>query len=179
MKNPAIEYVNINAAERTELVNDGLLPMPLGRASLGGYVYRGSAIRGLFGKFVNGDFGQETLNGQLYVATDPGGGSLPWPLERGFIFDKASETKAGFVKAIGQDGNGELYALTGEFDEFGQIDGRVFKIVDASITDDAPTNSTAPPTNSTAPRNNSTSAAGKHMVSWASLVTAAVIVFAM
>jgi hypothetical protein len=144
---PVIEYVNNNAAERDTakaLVEAGLLAAPQGRASLGGSVYRGTEINWLQGKFVNGDFAVNQLDGQIQIATDPGDGSLPWPLEVGFVFDPLSEDTAGFVKAIGEDSSGELYAITGEFDEFFQIDGRVYKIVDASVADDAPAVQTSP-----------------------------------
>lgn len=120
------------------LIDAGLLAEPLGRASLGGYVYRGTAIPGLVGKFVNGDFAAQELDGQILVATDTGNKTLPWSLTRGFVFDRSSEINAGYVKAIGEDAFGELYAMTGEFDGVEQIDGRVFKIVDASITADNP-----------------------------------------
>jgi len=109
MKDPAIQYVNNNAAERPEaeaLVEAGLIGQPFGRASLGGSIYRGEAIPWLFGKFANGDFAVEQLNGQVLIGTDPGDGSLPWPLERGLVLDKSDEIKAGFVKAIGEDERG-------------------------------------------------------------------------
>jgi hypothetical protein len=144
---PVIEYVNNNAAERDTakaLVEAGRLAAPQGRASLGGSVYRGTEISWLKGKFVNGDFAVNQLDGQIQIATDPGDGTVPWPLEVGFVFDPLSEDTAGFVKAIGEDSSGELYAITGEFDQFFQIDGRVYKIVDASVADDAPAPAAAP-----------------------------------
>ena len=36
----------------------------------------------------------------------------------------------------------ELYIISGEFDEFGQIDGRIFLIVDSTLTDDSGANGT-------------------------------------
>lgn len=172
MRDPVIEYVNDNAGEKPvaqALVAAGLLAKPLGRASLGGYVYRGSAIPWLVGKFVNGDFAVNQLDGQLLIATDPGNGSIPWPLERSYVFDKASSTKAGFLKTIGEGADGELYAITGEFDAFMQIDGRVFKIIDGStpsVTNDKPASSpvTSPSSPVASNSTGKTSAAGKHVV---------------
>jgi hypothetical protein len=172
MKNPAIEYVNDNAAEQPvakALVTAGLLANPLGRASLGGYIYRGSAIPWLFEKFVNGDFAVDQLDGQLLIVTDPGDGSTPWPIERGYVFDKASLTKAGFLKTIGEDADGELYAITGEFDAFNQIDGRVFKIIAAKTAGVANDTLTYPPFASppppgTSPTESNTSAASNRLV---------------
>jgi hypothetical protein len=170
IKDPVIEYTNNAALTRPEavaLVEAGLIDPPLGRASLGGYMYRGSEIPWLVGKFVLGDFAADQIDGQILVATDPGDGSLPWPLERAFLFDAAESVKAGFMKTVAEDAFGELYAVTGGYDVEGQIDGRIFKIIAATVDEtQPPTTSPGSDTESTAPTpspNEDTSSATYHV----------------
>jgi hypothetical protein len=54
-----------------------------------------------------------------------------WKLRRAFVFDPSDPVKSGFMKGIGQDAGGELYAVTGNFTPTG-LEGRIWKIVDAS-----------------------------------------------
>ena len=121
--NPIVEYLNF-AVESPEsrLVGTGF-----GRASLGGHVYRGTAIPWLRGRFVQGDFALNLLDGQIMVAKRRPEGKL-WKLERAFVFDPQDPVKSGFLKSIGQDADGELYAITGNFTPTG-LQGRVWKIV--------------------------------------------------
>jgi hypothetical protein len=65
-----------------------------GRASLGGHNYRGKAIRWLRGRFVQGDFARNLLDGQILVAKPMPGGKL-WPLRRAFVFDPADPGEVG------------------------------------------------------------------------------------
>jgi hypothetical protein len=139
--NPIIEYVNLAANEYNEsaaLVEEGLIEEGFGRASLGGFEYRGSAIPWLYGKFVQGDFALDSLDGQIFVAEEQTTEGSLWSLERAYVFNATDPVYSGFVKSIGQDDEGELYAVTGAFTPTGLI-GRVFKIV--GITD---SNSTMP-----------------------------------
>jgi hypothetical protein len=55
----------------------------------------------------------------------------PWTLRRAFAFDPAHPVKSGFMKSIGEDAQGELYAITGNFTPTG-LAGRIWKIIDAS-----------------------------------------------
>ena len=54
-----------------------------------------------------------------------------WKLRRAFVFDPSDPVKSGFMKSIGQDAAGELYAVTGNFTPTG-LEGRIWKIIDAS-----------------------------------------------
>lgn len=121
--NPVIEYLNFAVEDpRSQFVGDGV-----GRASLGGHIYRGKAIRWLRGHFVQGDFAVNLLDGQILVAKPTPGRKL-WKLRRAFVFDPDDPVRSGFVKSIGQDAEGELYAITGNFTPTG-LEGRVWKIV--------------------------------------------------
>jgi hypothetical protein len=84
----------------------------------------------LRGRFVQGDFALNLLDGQILVAKEMPAGKL-WTLRRAFAFDPADPVKSGFLKGIGQDAAGELYAITGNFTPTG-VAGRIWKIVDAS-----------------------------------------------
>ena len=61
---PIIEYLNFAVQDpRSQVPGEGF-----GRASLGGHIYRGEAIKWLRGRFVQGDFAVGLLDGQILVA---------------------------------------------------------------------------------------------------------------
>jgi glucose/arabinose dehydrogenase len=123
---PIIEYLNFAVEDpRSQFPGRGF-----GRATVGGHIYRGEAIKWLRGRFVQGDFALNLLDGQILVAKRMPDGHL-WKLRRAFVFDPSDPVKSGFVKSIGQDAAGELYAITGNFTPTG-LEGRVWKIVAAS-----------------------------------------------
>jgi glucose/arabinose dehydrogenase len=124
---PIIEYLNFAVEENPQSRFPG---RGFGRASLGGHVYRGQDIKWLRGRFVQGDFALNFLDGQILEAKEMPGGKL-WKLRRAFVFDPSDPVKSGFMKSIGQDAQGELYAVTGNFTPTG-LAGRIWKIVDAS-----------------------------------------------
>jgi hypothetical protein len=92
----------------------------------GGFVYHGSAIPELTGKYVFGDFSSSffAADGRLFYA-DLGTGLIA-ELKIG-----ANDQDLGlYVKAFGRDADGELYLLAGtNLGPFG-TDGVVLKIVD-------------------------------------------------
>jgi glucose/arabinose dehydrogenase len=123
---PIIEYLNFAVEDpRSQFAGEGF-----GRASLGGHVYRGNAIKWLRGRFVQGDFALNLLDGQILVAKPMPQGKL-WTLRRAFVFEPSDPVRSGFMKSIGQDADGELYAITGNFTPTG-LEGRVWRIIDAS-----------------------------------------------
>lgn len=125
---PIIEYLNFAVEDpRSEVSGSGF-----GRASLGGHIYRGDAIKWLRGRFVQGDFAQGSLDGQILVAKQmPSVSGHLWKLRRAFVFDPSDPVRSGFMKSIGQDADGELYAITGNFTPTG-LEGKIWKIVDGS-----------------------------------------------
>ncbi len=92
-----------------------------GISVIGGFVYRGSAIPALAGKYVFGDFrGPETGSGRLFYSDLTSGiiqelrlGLNPRPL-------------GPVIKSFGEDSAGELYVVA---DFGGSTEGKVFKIV--------------------------------------------------
>jgi hypothetical protein len=102
-----------------------------GISVIGGYVYHGSAIPELEGKYVFGDFTNEgffTPGGRLFV------GDLDTGVIEELQIGLDDRDLGLFVKGFGQDADGELYVLAGTNlgpfrDDAGQGFGVVLKIV--------------------------------------------------
>ncbi len=102
----------------------------------GGYVYRGSAIPELVGKYVFGDFssGFFTPNGRIFYS-DLTTGEI-----NEFILSGGDAPLGTFVKGMGQDDDGELYLMVGtNLGPFvrssdGLPLGQVLKIIPASTS---------------------------------------------
>lgn len=102
-----------------------------GISIIGGFVYRGSAIPELVGKYVFGDFtntGFFTPGGRLFVG-DLGTGQI-----EELVLGLDNRALGMFVKGFGQDADGELYVLAGTNlgpfrDDAGQGYGVVLKII--------------------------------------------------
>ena len=112
----------------------GSPPLPqFGISCTGGYVYRGSAIPSLAGKYVFGDFSTSfsSPNGAMLglEETSPG----VWALSSLDIL--GSNPIGSFIQGFGQDESGELYVLTRQTlpvsqpDATGFPSGRIYKIV--------------------------------------------------
>jgi glucose/arabinose dehydrogenase len=118
---PIVEYPHNDPA-------DG----PRGIAVIGGYVYRGDAVPGLFGRYVFGDFTRDfsSPDGSLFVAQRQDDGT--WTMSE-FMIDGTDNGRLGrFVFGMGQDNAGEIYVLTS--DHFGPIGetGQVHRLVPAT-----------------------------------------------
>lgn len=98
-----------------------------GLSVVGGYVYRGSEMPELQGKYIFGDFSSDffTPSGRLFAGD----------LETGEILELLSGDEIGmFIKGIGRDADGELYVLAGTNlgpfrDANGVGYGGVFKLI--------------------------------------------------
>ena len=103
INDPIIEYLNFAVEDpRSQVPGPGF-----GRASVGGHIYRGDAIKWLRGRFVQGDFAIDLLDGQILAAQRMPRGHL-WKLRRAFVFDPSDPVKSGFMKGIGQDADVRL-----------------------------------------------------------------------
>ncbi len=98
----------------------------LGRSVTCGYVYRGSAIPGLAGTFVYGDF----VSGRFWSLRWDGS-SVTQLVERTAQFDPAGAGTIARPASFGEDAQGEIYVCD-------YSDGEVYRIV--------PSNDAAPPT---------------------------------
>lgn len=115
-----------------------------GETVIGGFVYRGSALPELEGKYIFADFGRQISAGQAptparLFAGDPATGGLE-ELQISFFGEQllVEDGDGGvesrqFIMSIGQDLNGELYLVVGDDPQFMGTapvpDGRILKIV--------------------------------------------------
>src|SRR5690606_29968542 len=95
---------------------------------IGGHVYRGTAIRGLAGRYVFGTFSQTptTPDGELYVAHQRPSGL--WPVEELSLAGSPDDV-GYFLKGFGQDRQGEIYMTVSEVVGPTGNTGRVLKLV--------------------------------------------------
>ena len=99
----------------------------------GGYVYRGTALPGLAGDYIYGDWGRiwGVPGGTLLVAHRPTDPKSEWTVEP---LELASPAKlGGYVVAFGQDDSGEIYVMTNGNIGLTPGKGRVWKLVAPSV----------------------------------------------
>ncbi|MFO7265921.1 MAG: PQQ-dependent sugar dehydrogenase [Limnochordales bacterium] len=110
-----------------EYRNRGSSPDGVGVSVIGGYVYRGSAIPELYGRYVFADWSRAFNRGAgvIMTAERPAEPGAMWPWQ---IVMELEE----FILGLGEDADGELYVLTTE--QTGPVGntGKVYKIVPAS-----------------------------------------------
>jgi glucose/arabinose dehydrogenase len=117
---PIVEYANWSAKRAEAKVE----AEPMGTACVGGFVYRGTALPGLYGKLIVGDFSSriEKPSGQLFVASPPPSSGALWPLEPLMQMDVR-------LHSLGEDAEGELYLLTTALGIPVGNTGKVWKLV--------------------------------------------------
>lgn len=110
-----IEYPNANQ------------PGGIGAVVIGGYVYRGQALPGLFGRYVFGEWNRAGTDGDgiIFVATEKPGS--PWEFHE--IEVAGSRTVGAYVLAFGEDAERELYILTSKSRGPAGKTGRVYRLV--------------------------------------------------
>ena len=79
IRDPVVEYANWSV-KRPEVK---VAVEPLGTATVGGFIYRGSALPVFYRRIVFGDFSTvlERPSGQAFVATPPNSRNTLWPVE--------------------------------------------------------------------------------------------------
>jgi len=101
---------------------------PRGVSVIGGYVYRGSELPDLAGRYVFGDFSRGLgADGSILLATESDGST--WTLGEAAIAGESNGRVGRYVLGMGEDSAGELFVLTQ--DNLGPTgsSGKVFKIV--------------------------------------------------
>jgi len=118
---PIIEYENAN------------LPGGVGRAVVGGYVYRGGSLPAFAGRYVFGDWSMSfsVPDGTLFVATRPHVEGTMWSFEELEVATTDDGRVGEFILALGQDIEGELYVLTSESPGPTGTTGKVYRMVPA------------------------------------------------
>lgn len=104
----------------------------LGLVVVGGAVYRGSALPGLDGHYIFGQWSTSFANGDgsLFVAT-PGATDGLWSMRDLPVTTTADGRLGAYLLALGQDAAGEVYVLTTDTAGPSGNTGRVYRIVPA------------------------------------------------
>lgn len=131
---PIAQYAHVGVT-----VGAPALPQ-IGASIIGGFVYRGTAIPALQGKYVFGDYSQSiaTANGTLLGIEETSPGSGVWNFSSLVIAGGNPLTTR--VYAFGRDEAGELYVATKitrgpfELDTNGKPTGGIYKIVQAQVS---------------------------------------------
>lgn len=115
LTDPVIEYAHQS--------NGGL-----GLVVVGGYVYRGDALRQLRGRYVFGDWsrGFATPDGTLFVASPRGTGL--WPMQELSVAGNPGGRLGHYLLGFGQDEDGEVYVLTTNLAGPSGTTGRVYRL---------------------------------------------------
>jgi hypothetical protein len=121
LRSPIIEFKNSN-------VQDGL-----SRAVIGGYVYRGSSMPILYGRYVFGGWSTTgKADGALFVATPPPEDGVLWPMGEIQVATGTNNRLKEYVLSFGEDPNNELYVLTSEKAGPSEETGKVYRMVPSS-----------------------------------------------
>jgi glucose/arabinose dehydrogenase len=96
-----------------------------GQAVIGGYVYRGSDVENLEGRYIFGDL-TDGKSGRLF-ASNPDGSNTPRMIQELKVADSKSGKLNESILSFGRDEEGELYILTTSFSEGS---GKVYRIFD-------------------------------------------------
>lgn len=120
---PILEYKNFKAHRNAADAK--------GISVTGGYVYRGSAIPSLKGKYVFADWSQNWAfpMGVLFVATPPEGNGKRWNMEYLSLANHPDGKLKDYIVAFGEDREGELYVLTNHRNSVAGKDGKVYKLI--------------------------------------------------
>ncbi|MCP1716220.1 glucose/arabinose dehydrogenase/plastocyanin [Methanocalculus alkaliphilus] len=115
---PIIEYPNANQ------------PGGLGAVVVGGYIYRGSSMPELYGRYIFAEWNRVDASGDgiLFVATPPQDGHATGMWEFSELEIVPDGTVGAYILALGQDANHELYVLTSENRGPEGETGRVYRI---------------------------------------------------
>jgi glucose/arabinose dehydrogenase len=117
---PIIEYPHADAQGN-----------PVGIAVIGGYVYRGTAIQGLVGSYVFGDFSTsfQQADGSVFAAEEDTLGA--WTMRELTIAGHSSGRIDEFIRGFGVDGGGGLYVFTSDLLAPSGTTGKVYRIIPA------------------------------------------------
>ncbi|WP_236610449.1 PQQ-dependent sugar dehydrogenase [Methanosphaerula palustris] len=122
---------------RGESLTDPIIELghDLGLVVVGGYVYRGTAIPGLTGKYLFGDWSESFTigNGTLLLGTPPainGTGTQNGMWSVGLVNISTSQNGRvnGFVRGFGEDDQHELYLLTSQASGPSGTTGKIYQI---------------------------------------------------
>jgi hypothetical protein len=112
----------------------GTDPASYGVTITGGYVYHGKALPELVGKYIFADWSRSMAipDGTLLVATIPKDSTARWTVEPLGLKDFPNGRIKSFIWALGEDEDGELYALANGINSVVNTRGKIFKLVPAA-----------------------------------------------
>lgn len=121
LSKPILEYKNAN------------VPGGIGRAVIGGFVYRGNNISQFVGNYIFGDWSNSftTGNGSLFIGVQKNSGE--WEMLEIEILSSQNGRLNEFLLSLGQDHNNELYILTSSSTGPSGSSGKVYKIISGSF----------------------------------------------
>jgi glucose/arabinose dehydrogenase len=99
----------------------------VGIAIIGGYVYRGSALPALQGKYIFGMFSKDGKTNGFILSADPAASGM-WP-NSPLTLNGYPNDLGQYLKGFGQDQSGEIYLLTSAVIGPSGNGGKVYKIV--------------------------------------------------
>jgi len=119
--NPIIEFAN------------SAQPGGLGNAVIGGFVYRGTALPALVGRYVFGSWeGASGQRGVLFVGTRPTGDAGTWQMQQLEVAGGPRGALTHDLLGFGEDAAGELYVLTRDASGPSGTTGRVSRLAPAT-----------------------------------------------
>jgi hypothetical protein len=121
---PIVEYANADAEGG------------IGVVVVGGVVYRGSAMPGLAGDYVFGDYSAtfDAPQGMIFAASRSDGDDGSWTMRELSIRVDGGRSLAAYVLGFGQDDLGDVYVLVSEAPGPTGRTGRVYRLVPATRT---------------------------------------------
>ena len=102
----------------------------IGSVVIGGYVYRGSRIPFLRGRYIFGDLSGTTgkPDGRIFVASPPENEGGTWVMDE-LSVDNEKGKLGEYILSFGQDSDNELYVLSSDTEGPSGTSGRVYRIV--------------------------------------------------
>jgi glucose/arabinose dehydrogenase len=105
-------------------------PEAKGISVTGGYVYRGSALPQFVGAYVFGDWSRSwtKAEGSLFVARRPADNAGPWNMAALDLATHPGGIIPGYVIALGQDLQSELYVMTNDSNAVTGRTGKIYRL---------------------------------------------------
>lgn len=102
-----------------------------GTSVTGGYVYRGKRVPELVGRYIFADWSRNwgVPDGAVFVATRPKSGQGQWDMGALPIDNLKNDRIGGYITALGQDEEGEVYVLVNGRNTLTGRTGKVYQIV--------------------------------------------------
>ncbi len=149
---PILEYPNAKA------------PGGYGITAVGGRVYRGTALPQFTGRYLFLDFSKTPAppgDATLFIGTRLTAKGDAWTFEEVAVSNRPGNRIGAFVRGLGQDADGELYALTSTLEGPSGTTGAIYKLVPPSTAPAAATPAVTATPSTAAPTPTAVAGAGQ------------------